>query len=221
MNLYTLDIINSITEHLNIIDILKLKKMSKYYYQNIKILYFGVNYIDNKYITNEILDKFPDVRKIYLHDIDNLSNINQLKYLNTLKIDGLCSINYNAIKKLKKIREIDISYNIYIKRIPKARIKILKINGNSLLDNRALKHLDLEELDCSFNNKISKISDFPNLKKLIIRYDSKITETEINIHPNIEYLDISYNYNIRNITNKNIKFIIFDNDHPIKNNLII
>lgn len=205
-----IDILQIINSFLFVKDQLNLKKTNKFINKNLS-LYFGKhnNIISPKYLTQEILKKKLNIVELTLTDNVFNINLNSLKNLRYLKLNGFCKIGYSSIKKLKYIYYLDISYNIYLKKLPKSNIRILHLVGNVVIFDKDIEHLDLIELDCSFNMKITKISHFQNLEKLIICYQSSIKEDEINKCKNLKYLDITGNPNIdlNLIANKNITII--------------
>ena len=180
-----IDILYIITEFLTISNQINLKKINKYHYNNLKIICFGINYY-NKTMTQEIINKFPDLRKLYMTDSLYSLNLNHLSNLSFLKIDGLCSIGHEDICNLKHIKYLDVSYNFNVKQLPDCDIRILHINGKSCqISDNNIKDLNLEELHCCFNNNITKIAHFKNLEKLTISKDSPINLNDTKYLPKL------------------------------------
>ncbi|ARF08714.1 hypothetical protein Catovirus_1_764 [Catovirus CTV1] len=202
-----IDILNIINSFLYVKDQYKLKLLNKFVNDNL-LLYFGRqnNKKSTKLITEGFLKNNQNIVELYLTDNIVINNLNFMTKLRYLKIDGLCHVDCLSINELRKIYFLDLSYNIYLTKLPPSDIKILRLVGNDKITDEDIKHLDLFELNCSFNYKIKKISNFRNLKKLIIQFRSSIDEEEINKCPNIEYLDITANkdINLDLIHNKNL-----------------
>jgi len=121
--------------------------------------------IESTRITEKLLKKYPKIKYLNLYDNLLVSDINFLEHVVALKISGRSIISDAGIIGLRNLVYLDISHNCRIKDLStKPKIKYLVAVGSCGISDDSIKHLDLVEIDCTFNKKITDISIFPNLR---------------------------------------------------------
>lgn len=179
-----------------------LTMVCKFFNKNLPIT--DLYTIEPKYqrlLTNEILKNYPHTTKLNLTNNSNVTNINHLTKLEVLNVSmGECILPYQGIKKLN-LKEIDVSYNPYIKTLNDfSQLRVLSARGKCGLTNQGISKLrELRDLDLTDNPTINKIGHLKKLRVLnAYGKDCVIDDNSIKTL-NLHALDVTQNSNVTNI----------------------
>lgn len=165
-----IDIIQNITNFLDIYDQIKILQLNTYIYDNLKIFTLDIKNIklSNK-LTQKIIEqhKFSFLKKLNI----TFTKIHNVNFLKNSLLELNCRFNGisdGAIKDLYRLQKLDINFNNNIKNVNYFSNTLLHLNcANTKLDNNSFdKCIKLVYLDISNNKNINNIDTLINLKTL-------------------------------------------------------
>lgn len=138
-----------------------------FYTMNITNFWDLGNVISPDQITNAILCCHPKIERLNLYDNRNVCNINFLENLTMLNIGGFCLVGDDGIANLENLIYLNVENNYRVTVLAnKKHIKYLDVSGSSVISDAGISHLDLKELRCIYNDKITTTSHFKNLRQV-------------------------------------------------------
>ena len=157
LNNLSFDIIEYICDFINF--------NSQINFTNINKTYNKKRFITNLYtkysLTNDILKKYPYIKRLNLNNNKYVNDISYLTRIIKLDISGFCIIEQHNINHLNNLIELDTSNNININNLSKfEKLEIIHLNGIcNITSNEINKLSKLKHISFKYNPFYKEIID--------------------------------------------------------------
>lgn len=171
MDLYIpIEIVNIIFNYSEFLSQIRLTQISKYYNEKLQVVDFYN--MDERYIsklTNKILVRYPNIKKLNVSNNLQVTNINHLEYLEELNASGMnCGVSDYMMRFLDNIKILNVSNNPKVTHIwhMKNLEKLNASGSNCGIDDVSISDLNLKVLIAFNNPNITNVNHMDKLEEL-------------------------------------------------------